>query len=82
MDLTKHIKNNLLAVKVIPNASQNRLIEEHNALKLYFKAVPEKDKANKELIKFFKDEFKLKVQLKAGAKSREKILQIYSRITI
>lgn len=78
MDLTKYIKNNLLAVKVIPNASQNRFIEEHNALKLYLKAVPEKDKANKELIKFFKDEFKMKVRIKAGAKNREKLLQVYS----
>ena len=78
MDLTKHIKNNLLAVKVIPNASHARIIEEHNTLKLYLKAVPEKDKANRELIKFFKNEFNLKVRLKAGAKRREKILQIYS----
>ena len=77
MDLTKHIKNNLLKVKVIPHASQNRILEEHDSLKIYLKAVPEKHNANKELIKFLKEECDLKVRLKTGTKSREKILQVY-----
>ncbi len=76
MNPTKYIKNNQIAVKVIPNASQNRAVEEENGLRIYLHAVPEKDKANRELIKFFKEEFKMKVKVKAGAKSRQKLLEI------
>ena len=51
-DLKPFISNQLIKIKVIPNASSTKLVEETGHLKLYLKAVPEKDKANKELIKF------------------------------
>ena len=76
MNLTNHIHNNLLKIKVIPNAKETKLVEENNRLKLYIKAVPEKDKANRELIKFVKKEFNLRVEIKSGKKSREKVLKI------
>ncbi|MEK6969781.1 MAG: DUF167 domain-containing protein [Nanoarchaeota archaeon] len=75
-DLKPFISNQLIKIKVIPNASSTKLVEETGHLKLYLKAVPEKDKANKELIKFFKKEFKLAVEIKSGEKSREKVLRI------
>ena len=75
-DLKPFISNQLLRIKVIPNASSTKLVEENKQLKLYLKAVPEKDKANKELIKFFKKNFKLAVEIKSGEKSREKVLRI------
>jgi uncharacterized protein (TIGR00251 family) len=70
------IKNNLLELRVVPHSSRTELVQENNQLKLYLKSVPEKDKANKELIKFFKKEFKLKVEILRGLKSREKVLKI------
>ncbi|MFH1682652.1 MAG: DUF167 domain-containing protein [Candidatus Woesearchaeota archaeon] len=70
------IKNNLLKIKVIPNSSRTELQETPEGLKLYLKAVPEKGKANAEVIKFFKKEFGLKVEIKSGEKSREKVLRI------
>ena len=76
MNLSLYIHNNLLHLKVIPNSSRNELKEENGQLKLYLHAVPEKDQANKELIKFFKKELGLKVLLKSGARSREKLLEI------
>ena len=76
MNLQKNIENGLLKIKVIPHSSRTELKEENNTLKLYLKAVPEKDKANKELIKFFKREFKLKVEIISGLQSRGKVLRI------
>ncbi|MBT3835657.1 DUF167 domain-containing protein [Candidatus Woesearchaeota archaeon] len=76
MDIQKHIFNHLLSIKVIPNASQTKLIEENNQLKLYLSAIPDKNKANIQLLKFFKKEFKLKVEIKSGARSRNKVLRI------
>ena len=63
-------------LKVIPNSSRTELVEENGQKKLYLKAVPDKAKANKELIKFFKKEFKLHVKIKSGARSRDKVLEI------
>ena len=65
-------KDNLIKIKVIPNSSRTELVGN----KLYLKAVPEKGKANKEIIKFFKKEFNLKVEIKSGERSRDKILEI------
>ena len=76
MDLTPYMHNHILRLKVIPNAAKTKLVEENNALKLYLKAVPEKNKANLELIKFFKKQFNLTVEIKSGLKSREKVLRI------
>lgn len=76
MNINNYIKNNLLKTKVIPNSSRTELKEENSILKLYLKAVPEKGKANKEIIKFFKKEFGLKVEIKVGEKSRDKVLEI------
>ncbi|MBU0460205.1 MAG: YggU family protein [Nanoarchaeota archaeon] len=77
MNIKKYIVNDLLKVKVIPNSKQTELKEDNQKLKLYLKAIPDKNKANKELIKFFKKEFSLKVEIKSGKKSREKTLKIY-----
>ena len=76
MNITKYINSNSLKLKVIPNSSRTELHEEDNKLKLYLKAVPDKNKANHELIKFFKKEFHLKVEIKSGKRSREKVLRI------
>ncbi|MBI2572638.1 DUF167 domain-containing protein [Candidatus Woesearchaeota archaeon] len=76
MDITKYISNNKITLRATPNASQTRLIEEDGKLKLYIKAVPEDNKANKEIIAFFKKEFKLKVVIDKGEKGRDKVLKV------
>jgi uncharacterized protein (TIGR00251 family) len=76
MNLNRYIKDNLIRIKVTPNASKTELVEENEQLKLYLKAVPDKNKANQELIKFFKKEFNLKVEIKSGMKNRNKVLKI------
>ena len=76
MNLNRYIKDNLIRIKVTTNASKTELVEENEQLKLYLKAVPDKNKANQELIKFFKKEFNLKVEIKSGMKNRNKVLKI------
>ncbi|MDO8510744.1 MAG: DUF167 domain-containing protein [Nanoarchaeota archaeon] len=75
MDISKHLENGRLKIKVIPHAGRTELIEESGKLKLYLKAAPEKNKANLELIKFFKKEYKLSVRIKSGETNREKVLE-------
>jgi len=72
--LQEYIANNLLKLKVVPNSSKLELTEENDKLKLYLRAVPDKNKANLELIKFFKKQYSLKVEIKSGNKSRVKTL--------
>ncbi|HIH11157.1 TPA: DUF167 domain-containing protein [Candidatus Woesearchaeota archaeon] len=64
------------SLKVIPNAGRTELVQEGEILKLYLKAVPDKNKANLELIKFFKKEYHLTVTIKSGLKSREKVISV------
>ena len=77
MDISKHLENGKLKIKVIPHSGRTELKEENGKLKLYLKAAPEKNKANLELIKFFKKKYELSVRIKSGETSREKILEIF-----
>lgn len=76
VDLSKNIKDNLIRIKVIPNSSRTHLIIEDNKVKVYLKSVPDKNKANQELIKYLKKEYGLKAEIKSGLRSRDKVLKI------
>ncbi|HLC98237.1 MAG TPA: DUF167 domain-containing protein [Candidatus Nanoarchaeia archaeon] len=77
VNLTPFIQNGRLPLKIVPNAKKTLLKEENGTLKLYLHAPPEKDKANKELMAFFKKEYGLAVQIVSGMKSREKVVEIH-----
>ena len=81
-NISNFVHNGVIQLHVIPHSSRTELIEEEGKLKLYLQAVPDKNKANLELIKFFKKEFKLKVEIKSGMKSRDKILRIITDDTL
>jgi len=71
------VLNSQIKVKVTPNSSKTEIKSiENNIVKINVNAPPEKDKANKELIKFFKKQFKLNIRIKSGKKSKEKVLEI------
>lgn len=70
------INSNSLNIKVIPNSSKQELVCENNQIKVYLKSVPDKNKANEELIKMFKKRVGLKVEIKSGLKSRNKVLKV------
>jgi len=68
-----------LNVKVIPNAKQNKLVEEPGRLKVYLTAPAVEGKANEALIEFLAEHFKIKknkISIVRGEKSREKIVEI------
>ena len=70
------MKNHKISLKVVPNSSKTQLIETDAGLKLYLKSVPKKDKANQELIKYFKKNYLMIVEISAGFKSRKKTIKV------
>ncbi|MDP2750912.1 MAG: DUF167 domain-containing protein [Nanoarchaeota archaeon] len=78
--IKKYLQNNRLTIHVKPNSSSNEIIsydENKKALKVNIAAAPDKDKANKEVIKFFSKILKKKVRIAAGLRSREKIIELF-----
>lgn len=76
--MIKYIKNNKLKVKIKSNSSENKILnynKEKEILNINIKALPIKNKANIELIKFLSKLTKKKVKIKKGLKSKEKILE-------
>ncbi|MBD3248827.1 YggU family protein [Candidatus Woesearchaeota archaeon] len=79
MDLEKYIKNNQLVILVKPNSPKNEILghdKEKDALKVNIKASPEDNKANKEIIKFFRKILKKEIKIAKGLKTKKKILKI------
>ena len=71
-----------LEIKVTPNARKNQIAGwVGDKLKIKISKPPEKGKANKELIKYLSEEWKLPrncISIKQGFKSREKTIEIAS----
>lgn len=76
MEIRDSIVNGKLKIKVIPNSSQQKAVFENNQWKIYLHTIPDKNKANRELIQFFKKQFGLRVEIISGMKSREKTLRV------
>ncbi len=67
--------------RIIPNSKRNEIVqifELNDSFKLKIKvaAIPEDDKANKELIRYFKKIWKINCEIVKGHHSRDKILNI------
>lgn len=68
-----------LNIKVIPNAKQNRLVEEPGRLKVYLTVPAVEGRANEALIEFLAEHFKTKknkISIVNGLKSREKVIEM------
>lgn len=67
--------NKYLRIKVIPNSAKTEISKwDGENLKIKIKASPEKGKANSELVKFFKKEYKKDIKIVKGANSRNKLI--------
>ena len=79
MDKVKdHIDDRILKVLAKPNAPKTEVIgwdANKQALRIAIAAVPDKDKANTELLRFLKKETGMRCEIMSGAKSREKTIR-------
>jgi hypothetical protein len=80
MQLTDQVKQSgYYRVKVVPNQSATEIKEimDDGAIKITLKAVPEKGKANQELIRFFAKELALpknQIRISSGLTNRLKVV--------
>lgn len=80
MDIQKYIHNNFLLIIVKTNSNKTEITgydETKKALKLNVSSLPIEGKANIEIIKFFKKQYKLNVDIKSGKTSKEKLLKLF-----
>jgi len=70
----KFFLGNTILIKAKPNSSKSNLEwdEDKNIFNAYLHSIPDDNKANEELIKLFKKELKLKVEIISGFKSKNK----------
>lgn len=79
MDIDRYIVNGSISVIVKPNAPRSEVIgwdENRKKLKVAIAAAPDKDKANRELVKFFSKLLGKNIEIIRGTRSREKVLRI------
>lgn len=75
--ISDYIINNKLKVIIKPDAAKNEILEFDEgmkAVKIAIKEPAEKNRANKELIKFLGKETGKKFSIKRGSSSKEKLL--------
>lgn len=78
MQISDIIKKSKFNIIVKPNSNENKIVGiENNAIKVNISAPADKDKANKEVIRFFSKLLKRKVRIKSGLKSRKKVLECF-----
>ena len=77
--LSDYIVNNRLHISVKPNAKKTEVLSYDavtHIVKIAVAAPADKDKANKELLKFVSRQLKKKVAFISGLRSKEKVLEI------
>lgn len=80
MDIHEHIADNKLKIIVKVNSPKTEITgydKNRNALKLNVNAIPEDNKANIEIVKFFKKLLKKQVKMLSGFKRKEKVIEIF-----
>jgi len=68
-----------LEIKVFPKSKEEKIVIDHGMTKVYVKAVPDKGKANKEVIKLLAKKYKVKkseVSIIRGLTVRNKLIEI------
>lgn len=81
MDVSNIIKNkNYIKIIVKPNSNKNKIISydrDKNELKIEISAPAEDNKANIEIIKFFRKLTGKNVRIKSGLTSKKKLIEFY-----
>ncbi len=66
--------NDIIEVRAKPNSSKSEIIFQEDKILVFLKSIPDDNKANEELVKLFKKQLKLKVEIISGFKSKNKKL--------
>lgn len=68
----------IIIVRAKPNSSKSEIVwnEEKERFDAFLHSIPDDGKANAELLKLFKKQLKLKVELISGHKSRDKKVKV------
>lgn len=71
--------NDIIEIRAKPNSSKSELVwnSETNKFDAFLHSIPDDGKANEELIKLFKKQLKLKVELISGFKSKDKKVKVF-----
>ena len=68
-----------IKIKVKPNSGRQEIEKiSEEEYKVFLKSPPEDNKANKELVKLLKKEFKRDIKIVSGSTSRKKLVEIKS----
>lgn len=67
-----------IEIRAKPNSSKSEIVYdfEKDIVNAFLHSIPDDNKANKELVKLFKKQLKLKVEIISGFKSRNKKVKI------
>ncbi|MFC1741403.1 DUF167 domain-containing protein [Nanoarchaeota archaeon] len=79
-EIVDHITDNTLKIIAKPNSPKTAVIgwdDNKKALRIAIAAVPDKDKANTELLKFLKKQTGKRCEIASGSRSREKIIKFF-----
>ncbi|MDA3854626.1 MAG: DUF167 domain-containing protein [Candidatus Woesearchaeota archaeon] len=70
--------NQFIKIKAKPKSSKSELIwdNENEMILAFLHSIPDDNKANEELIKLFKKQLKLRVELTSGFKSKDKKVKV------
>jgi len=70
--------DDIIEIRAKPNSSKSELVmdEKSNKVLAFLHSIPDDNKANEELVKLFKKQLKLKVELVTGFKSRDKKVRV------
>ena len=66
-------------IKVFPKSSVEKIVESDGRLKIYVKSAPDKDKANKDVIKVLAKKYgvkKIDITIIKGKTSRNKVVEV------
>jgi len=74
--INSYIIDGKLKIRVMPKSGREEIKEENGRLKVYLKEMAEDGKANLALVRFFKKEFGVAVEIQRGFTSREKVLRV------
>ena len=68
----------LISIRAKPNSSKSELVwdDENNKFNGFVHSIANNNKANNELVKLFKKQLKLRVEIVSGLKSRNKKVKI------